>query len=320
MKKALSLCLAAAIVAPAAAQQVIPLPIYAPARSVKDQKIQLQGWGSGTISETDGVSFAGVNSVRVSSRNYFQGGTMIFGEPKDLAAKYEDKSNLLKLTFFLEDAGFVYGADALNGGHGRGAPDIVGGGGGGAKSIGRGKGGPPSRVVTPPFKPKIKNVRMIFTTTDGKKSEAYIPVLTSQGEGGGWRSISIPLQAINGFDRTNKTIKDISVSSDTVATMYIGALQVMNDTTPIKGEVKIDKLNLALGDEVTLTGYGEGGSSVLVFQWDFDDRDGIQVDAEGQVVKRKFRTPGKFNVTLTVADKYGLKQPYKTSFPVVVNP
>lgn len=318
MIAALSLYLAAVAAPPV--QQVIPLPIYMPARSVKDQKIDLQGWGSGTISETDGVSFAGVNSVRVSTRNYFQGGTMIFGEPKDLAAKFEDKSNLLKLTFFLEDAGFVYGADALNGAHGRGAPDFLPSSGGGAKAIGRGAGGNPSRVVTPPFKPKIKDLRMIITTTDGKKSEAYIPVLTSQAEGGGWRSISMPLQAISGFDRTNKTIKEISISADTLAIVYIGAIQVMNDTTPIKGEVKVDKLNLALGDEVTLTAYGEGGSSVLVFQWDFDDRDGIQVDMEGQVVKRKFRKPGNFNVTMTVADKFGLKAPYKTSFPVVVNP
>lgn len=318
MKIALSLCLAA-VFGPAFAQQVAPLKIYAPARTIKDQKIDLAGWGSGTIAETDGIALDGTMSIRVSSKNYFQGGRMIFNDPKDVAAKYDDKSNLMKLTFFLEDAGYVYGQEAINKKNGKAGGDIVSRGGGAARF----KGGTPgelARAAAIPFKPKIKDVRMIVTTTDGKKSEIYIPVATSQSEGEGWRSISVPLQAITGFERTNKTIKEIDISTDTVATMYVGAIQIMNDTTPITGSLPYDKLNLALGDEVQLTGYGEGGSSILVFQWDFDDTDGIQVDSEGQIVKRKFRKAGKFNVTLTVSDKYGLKQPFKASFPVTVNP
>src|SRR5207253_8121001 len=139
----------------------------------------------------------------------------------------------------------------------------------------RGKGGKPGKVVAVPFKPKIKTVRLIVTTTDGKKSEIYVPVGTSQPEGNGWRSIAVPLQAISGFDRTNKTVSDISVSTDTLATLYVGALEIVSDTTPVTGEVNVKSLNLARGDEVVLRARGEGGSSVLVFQWDFDDQDGI---------------------------------------------
>src|SRR5689334_2007174 len=98
MKTALSigLLMAGAI----ASAQVIPTILYAPARSIKDQKITLQGWGSGTISETDGIAYAGTSSIRVSSRNFFQGGTMTLGDPKDLAKKFDDRGNLLRLTFF----------------------------------------------------------------------------------------------------------------------------------------------------------------------------------------------------------------------------
>ena len=57
--------------------------IYAPARSIKDQNISLRGWGSGTISETDETAFEGAFSLRVSTRNFFQGGMIAFGNPLD---------------------------------------------------------------------------------------------------------------------------------------------------------------------------------------------------------------------------------------------
>ncbi len=79
-------------------------------------------------------------------------------------------------------------------------------------------------------------------------------------------------------------------------------------------------INLALGDEITLSASGFGGSSILRFTWDFDDKDGIQVDAEGQSVKHKFRKAGNFVVTMTVSDYYGLKPSYSSTVKVTVNP
>lgn len=304
-----------------ASAQVIPTILYAPARSIKDQKITLQGWGSGTISETDGIAYAGTSSIRVSSRNFFQGGTMTLGDPKDLAKKFDDRGNLLRLTFFLEDAGWVYGVVDKNANK-AGSGDLKGKG-GGATQMGSGVTTTRDFIPSIPFKPKIRQVRFIVMTTDGKKSEAYVPIGTTQSAANalGWRSLSLPLQAINGFERTNKIVQGVSISTDTVATMYIGAIDVVTDDTPIRGEIEnITKLNLALGDEATLTAQGEGGASVLVYNWDFDDTDGIQIDDEGQAIKHKFRKPGSFKVTLTISDKYGLKKPYVTSFPVVVNP
>ena len=320
MKKLLSLCIAA-VCAPAMAQ-IAPTMLYAPARSVKDQKISLQGWGSGTIVENDQVAYQGTTSLRVSSRNFFQGGTMTLGDPKDLAKKFDDKANLLQVMFFLEDAGWIYGVnDRSAGKNGGESLHHTGPGAGGAVSEHSGGGSGPTFEHPVPFKPKIKEVRIIVTTTDEKKSEIYVPVNSSQTLGNEWRSFAVPLQSINGFDRTNKIVKDISISTDTFATIYIGAIDVITDQTPITGSVlNITKLNLALGDEVPLSADGYGGTSVLVYRWDFDDRDGIQIDAEGQSIKHKFRTPGKFNVTLTISDLYGLKKPYVTTFPVTVNP
>jgi len=305
-----------------AAAQVVPTQIYQGIRTIKDQKISLAGWGSGTVAETDGIAYEGTKSIRVSTRNFFQGGNIMLGNPIDLAKKYDDKNDLLTFTFFLEDSGWVYGsADKadLTSGH-----DGLKSKGGGAAGITRGVShGLNAHAAPPPFKPKIKSFRLIFTTTDNKRSEVYIPIGTSQSAANayGWRSVSVPLQSINGLDRTNKVIKQVSVSADTFATVYVGELEVRTDETPINGEVmNVTSLNLALGDKVTLSAQGNGGSSVLVYDWDFDSTDGIQVDAEGSNVTHQFRKAGKFKVTVTISDLYGLKKPFVTTFPVTVNP
>lgn len=325
------LALAAASLAGVASAQVV---IYKPVMSVADQHITLQGWGSGNISEADELAYEGTKSLRVSSRNFFQGGIMTFGQPVDLSQAYADKDNLFRLTFQAPDQNTVLGGGAAGGGKGpsssgagggslggldNGGGSVKGGGGGGGSQLGGGAGGQKQsgakvKVEVPP----LTMVRMIVTTTDGKKSEAYIPVVTTSKGERGWNQFAIPLQAISGFERTNKIVKELAFSGDTTATFYLGDLRIINDTTPISGEANIDRTNMALGDEGILTAYGNGGASVLEYQWDFDS-DG-QIDATGQYVKRKFRQPGDWTITLTIADKYGLKKPYTSQLKVHVNP
>ena len=55
--------------------------LYQPARDIKDQGLTIKSWGSGTISETDETAYQGTHSIRVSTRNYFQGGIIGFGTP-----------------------------------------------------------------------------------------------------------------------------------------------------------------------------------------------------------------------------------------------
>lgn len=167
----------------------------------------------------------------------------------------------------------------------------------------------------------LKTMRLIVATSDGKRSEIYLPANTSLPNENGWRTISVPLQGIKGFDRTNKVIQSIAISGDATSTFYVGDLRVINDSTPIRGSIDgSQKLNLALGDTITLNAIGNGGSSILKYSWDFDDTDGIQSDAEGRSIQRRFRKAGDFVVTLTITDYYGLKAPFQTTLKVKVNP
>ena len=299
--------------------------LYSNKPGMKAQNMGLRHWGSGTIAETAELKPRGGNySIRVSTRNYFQGGSLLFFDPKDMSKLFEDKNNLLKFTYRnADEATKLGGATPAGGG---------GGGGGGQDDEGRrnsaaGGGALQKGGATPPaggtaasnLDTVLKFVRIIITTTDNMKSEAYIELRPSGGIAG-WREAAIPLQGIDGFDKTNKIIREIAFSGDVTATFYIADIKVIDDTTKIEGDVNADRLNLALGDEVQLVANGWGGATPLKYTWDFDEADGIQVDAEGQVVKHKFRKAGEYMVTATIGDRYGMKPGVVRKIKVTVNP
>lgn len=325
MNKLGLIALASAMVGAAHAQS-----IYIPNQTIQDQKVSLKGWGSGTIAETDEVASEGSFSLRITTRNYFQGGIINLGTPVNLSAPYSDANNLLKISirasgekpkFSTTAGGGAAGGGPTSGGAGGSGGGGGGGGaggfdGGGGGQAGGGGGAQTGTAVTTEV--PLRNVRLVITTTDGKKSEAYLSVRATGGEQ--WRNFSLPLQAINGFDKTNKIVQSIAISGDAISTFWIGEMRVINDATAISGEMNFkDPLNLATGDEREFVAYGFAGSTPLKYTWDFDDRDGIQVDAEAQVVKYKFRRPGKFKVTVTIADMYGKKAAITKSVEVTVN-
>lgn len=326
MKTLSTLVLAVAAVSSSLADTVL----YTPSRTVEDQHISLYPWGSGTIHQTDEMAFEGNESIRVYTRNLFQGGTITFETGLDLAGEFGNKNDLLRLTFKVPEVATTVGLGGASGGGPTSAGAANGGGGGLAGGGGRGSrgglsggfggGGLAGQGASTPSTPpaKLSTLRLVITTTDGLKSETYLPAQVASGRDG-WREIGIPLQSINGFGRTNKTIKSISLAGDAQSYVFIGDLRTIVDTTPITGSVSQTDYNLALGDEVTFSASGDGGASMLKYSWNFGVGGPDAVDAEGQTVKRKFRKPGKYVVTVTISDYYGLKAPYRATINVTVN-
>lgn len=315
-----------------AAAFALAAELYSPNRAAKDQGMTLKSWGSGTIAETSEAIFDGVGSLRISSRNFFQGGIINYDTPVDLSKEFGDRNNLLLLAVQIPGA-TTGGAAGGNRGGGSGPP--VGAGTGGVSGLGGGgqepfdpQGGAAGASVpssggtsagAAAASSDIKVLRFVISTSDGKKSEAYVNLDTTLPDAKGWRKVGIPLQAIRGFDKTNKMVSSIAVSTDTVGTVYIGAMNILNDATPVYAEPSSRDLNLAQGDEVVLSATGSAGATPLKFMWDFDSADGITVDAEGQAVRRRFRKPGEYTITVTAQDIYGLKAPHSSTIKVVVN-
>ncbi len=301
--------------------------IYTPTAALGDQRITLAPWGSGTIAETNEMAVEGTSSIRVSSRNFFQGGIMHFGNPVDLASASANTANMFVITVQAQSASTTLGGGGGGGGlvgAGGGGGLAAGGGGlsggGGGLSQGGGQQGGGTSQQQAIIDATLTKVRCVVTTTDGKKSEVYIDLTSALGNAQGWKSVGVPLAGITGFDRTNKVVKSIAFSGDTIGTFYVGQIKIVNDTTPLYVEPNVREANLALGDELTLVAMGNGGSSQLRYTWDFDDKNGVDVDAEGQTIKRKFRKDGTYTITVTVHDRFGLKKPYSTTLKVIVNP
>ncbi len=299
--------------------------LYTSTRSIKDQGISLKSWGSGTASETDEYAYEGTTSIRVASRNYFQGAILNFATPVDLANSTANKDNLLLITMMIPGAGATMGGGpagpggppGLGGpGRGPGGPGGIASGGGGVVGGGPMMGGAAagSSSTLP-----INMLRIVLTAVDGTKAEAFVDLKSTSADTRGWRKVGVPLAAINGWTKTNKQLKSLAFSLDTVGTVYVGDLQILKDETPIYAEPSTREMNLAIGDQVTLSATGTGGSSPLKYAWDFDKSDGVGIDAEGQSITRRFRKPGVYVVTLTVTDVYGLKKPFTTELTITVN-
>ncbi len=281
-----------------------PASIYSPSRTVKDQGITLTGWGSGTIAETDEAAYEGTTSIRVSTRNFFQGGIMSYANPVSLSSAFQDPNNLLILAVHVASSSTTMG--------GGGASPVGGDGreGGGRSSAGGGGGAQATATVAPGA---IDQLRIIISTSDGKKSEAYLSLSTSSANDKGWIRVGTPLRAISGFERTNQQVSAIAVSANAPGSVYIGEVRILNDATPIYGELLVGDMNIGSGSAVNLSATGQAGASILKYTWKIKSASEPEFTFEGQNIAYRFRKPGTYSVSVTISDIYGLKKPYTTS-------
>ena len=293
-----------------------PANLYSPSRTAKDQGISLVGWGSGTIAETDETAYEGASSLRVSTRNFFQGGIMTYANPVNLAGAFQDPNNLLMFTVRIADATMTMGGGSSASGSGAGGGSTTGaegregaGGGGGSRS-GATMG---STTQGPTGLGDLDKIRVIITTSDSKKSEAFLPLRTSAADAKGWIRVGIPLKAIAGFAATNQMVKSVAVSANAPGSVYVGEIKILNDATPIYGEILVGDMNIGSGTAVTLTASGQAGASILKYTWNIQSADEPLFTFEGQNISYRFRKPGTYKVSVTISDVNGLKKPYTSS-------
>lgn len=305
----MSSLLTVSIAALAAAGQgeVANVPLYA-GESLEASAITLSPWGGGSISDSTDVSYLGSHSLMVRTATYFQGGTVTFARPVSLAAYLPNRENLLVVAIYPTQTSTT--ATTGGGGTTGRGPGLAGGSGGAM-------GGGGATTTTQAAKP-LDAIRLIIRTTDGRASEAYYPL--PAGSAGRWRRLGVPLSAIYGFAKTNKEVASISFSGDAPSVFFIGEIRAVTDQTPIQGSLSVTELNLGRGQEITFYATAEAGPSILVYEWDYDAKDGIQVDYSGQFVTHRFRVAGEYTVTCTIRDLYGLKQPWQGTISVTVNP
>ncbi|MBS1717078.1 MAG: hypothetical protein JSS72_05035 [Armatimonadetes bacterium] len=312
--------------------------LFNPIRPAKDQGLTLKAWGSGTCVETDEAAFKGTRSIRIATRNFFQGGIMNFERPVDVSREYQDPALLFQISFtsppktgaFLFSNDLFADSSDFNTSFLGFGPAISVGQGRSRRGGGDAEGSAPanaaesstSKITVPGLVlPSFDRMRVLIATTDNLRSEIYLEANTSFVLDHGWRQLAFPLSAVKGFDRTNKIIKSISISADQATSIYVGDMKFVKDVTPIQGDIA-DKgpINVGLGGEVDFKTYGYAGSTILRYEWCFDSDKGFEPDAEGGEVRHRFWRPGDYTVACRISDRYGLKKPLTVSVKVKVNP
>ncbi len=301
-------------------------------------------WGSGEAKETEEHVFIGSKGVKITTHGRYQGARIVMPAPADLKGSLDDKSAYLQFTLMLppkdstshmgSDYGMMGGMGKMGGIGGRGGAGGRGGRGGGGEgglggglgglggAPGGGSGGQSSQLVKP--KP-LSAIRLVLVTSDGKHVETNLDLNASTKLQDDWNSVAVPLVALPGLKDTNGELKEVQLFGNSPAIFYLGEARVIRDETPIHVD-DLPEQTVAVGDIVTFIGSAEGGAAPLKYEWDFDNTDGVDIDAQGRVVKHKFRKSRKDPagntipdvVTLTVRDIYGLKKPVTTSTKINV--
>jgi PKD domain len=313
-----------AISAAGAAAHAQTEPVY-PGGTPQSAAIAIHSSGSGVITADTSHAYAGGGSLKLVTHGLYQGGAITLNSPYNLGPLLSNKNAYLQFAFQPPAAASTTGGPGgLGGKFGNGMKGMGGppgmntGGSAGSLFGGGGKGATQSgSAASTRFNAAddLKNLRIVFVTTGGAAIEKKLPVSYAT-EDAGWKLLSVPVSAF-GFSDSDAKIKEVRIYGDTTGTLYIGKIAPVIDTTRIM-ITPIEEKVVTANSKYRYTASATGGVSPLIYTWDWDDRDGIQVDAEGRSASHMYRRSGDYKVTVTVSDPFGVKAAVSTKFNIHV--
>lgn len=283
-----------------------PIIIYS-GQSLSIHGISLAGWGGGLAEESAERPLHTDRSIKLKTRDFYQGGRIDLQKPIDLAEVLREPNIYLVIV-----AQPAMSAQRLS------VATMAGAGTGavGAEPGAPGTEGAPGAVGMQPTQvqvPPIKRFRAVFVGPD-RSLEAY-----SVGElkfnPGEWKTFGIPLACLQDKVGQSFPVHRILLSADAPDTVYIGAIELSRDNTVITASCQASRTNdIRKNVPVTFTAMADSGVTAVRFSWDFDATDGIQEEATGARVRHSFPKPGRYVVTMTAAPEEG---DWKTKEPSV---
>jgi len=303
-----------------------PTTAIYPGGSPQSAGVAIRNAGSGTISLDTTHVYTGGGSLKLVTHGLYQGGAIDLNTPYDLGPLTANKNAYVQFAIQppVPPTG-ANGSQGTLGGIGKNGGMMPGGGPGGTGSGGKqasnqynGALGSHNNTATSRFQKasKLENIRIVLVTTTGTTVEKRIP-MSYANDDAGWKVLSIPVNALDGITAEDGKVKEVRVYGDTTGTLYLGKIGVVSDTTRIMIE-PLEGKTVTANQKYRYTASAHGGASPLVYSWDWDDRDGIQVDSEGRSATHMYRKSGDYNVTVTVTDPFGVKESATTKFQVHV--
>ena len=305
--------------------------------------IKITSWGGGTVKETSDVFLQGGYSIRVNTMGPLQGVRMAYQTPMDLTSLVSNANAVLNIHIKMPNASFGSGMTSSRRSMGAGMlsgmmlPGMTGGAGKTTAPGMAGMGG-----VTMPgmagltgsstAKPKaMQQLRVVLINDKGGSSDFVVSLRDAYSEDG-WLVVGIPMKSMVGFNKS-PMLKEMRVAGDSQDVFYLGSVIGGTDTQLLRADtIRVnEEVQQLISDEqadmqsviarktVWLTANIAASIIPVKVSWDIDNRDGIQVDAEGIYAPVKFPEPGKYTVTLTLTDVAGVKKPFTLTRVIEVN-
>jgi len=294
--------------------------------------VALGAWGSGEVKLDEGQTFADHASLAVTTKGYHEGGRLDLRQPVDFTAFGADpiQTQLIIVAKAKEpEQLWPYG------GYGPGGMGLMMPGGlpGGPGAMGPGMAGPgmagPGMApgVGMPPRPGMMPGRMgIGTAAVSQPPEPIdrirVVLVTDKGQlssGGLLLDRAVLSDFARPEDLQGATLQRVVITGNREGTVYVGDLKMIQEDTPLVAEIEGAAIRtVAAGQSAQFSAKPQHEGVKASYQWDFDDLDGLGVDAYGADVSYQFPEAGYYVVTLRVTDVNGQLQPRMDTVKVKV--
>ena len=280
--------------------------------------IELGSWGTGKIKQSEWLRYEDHEALEVETKGYFEGGRLELKLPPDFTVFGRQPSNV-------QVVAVVQAAQpqAYPGAYGRGWPA----GPGGAMQAGPeamprmpgawpGAGAAGASAYGQPVEP-IDEVRIVLVTEQGQVASGALALDPNLADAEGWIQVTAVLSDFKGKPGLSGTrLLRVVLTGNREGTFYVGSLRIIQEDTPLvatilgpqRRQVPWDP-NPQVQVTASFTAAPQLAGVEAAYIWDFDDLNGLGEDAYGQQVSCQFPEPGHYVITLTTADRAGLRLP-----------
>ncbi len=318
--------------------------------------LALGAWGSGEIKLDDGQTFADHETLAVTTKGYHEGGRLDLKQPVDFTAFGADpiQTQLIIVAKAKEpEQLWPYGGygpggmgrmmpGGLPGGPGAMGPGMARPGMAGPGMVGPGMAGPGmagpgmmpgigggmmmpggrgigTAAVSQPPEP-IDRIRVVLVTDKGQLSSGGLLLDPNLAFEDDWLRLSAVLSDFaRPEDLQGATLQRVVITANHEGTVYVGDLKIIQEDTPLVANIEgVAIRTVSAGQSAQFSAKPQHDGVRASYQWDFDDLNGLGVDAYGAEVSYQFPEAGYYVVTLRVTDPNGQLQPRMDTIRVKV--
>jgi chitodextrinase len=252
--------------------------------------VRFESWGSGFVSETTTAHYIGPQVLRILSQGYYQAAVIKFNDPAPLKDFIGNPNAYLEM--WLKPS--VVTSSAPVGGT--------------------------TATLTGKASFLLSHLKIILLTDKGEIVAEAWPVGTENLAPGAWKKVAIPLAAFKSVQIEPATmLQGLQISANRADVFYLGQMRLLVDDGPMKIQISFNPTRPTSGQRITFKASLDAGAAATLVSWDFDNEDGLQIQAQGDVVEWIYRKAGTYVITATVTDEFGDKAPVSATTMVMVN-